>query len=100
MYELFEDGIIGGLTTLVEKHAKFNNNHLPDYNENEPVSSGAYFDLNSFYVPVLSGKLPVSNFTELKPDEVSSFDYANTNAKGDHFYYLVVSAEIDPVIKM
>ena len=98
-YELFEDNILGGLTTLVDKHAKFNNKYVHDYNPDEEVSCGGFFDLNSLYSSAMSEALPIGDFTELKPEEVSNFDVKNTDIKGQFYYCMTVSAEIDPNVQ-
>ena len=93
----FRRSILGGLTVVSQSRATFNNptlksfvfSHLeqgctsPDMVElgrelssesDGKISSCCYIDANSLYPFILRGKLPVSSFKELNPQEICDFE--------------------------
>ena len=95
IYHLFEESILGGLTTLIEKFAQFNNIHV-GYDPTKPVTCGAYFDLNSLYATILNGLLPCFKIHELTPKEVENFNWRETSPSEKYFYAMTISGYVKP----
>ncbi|XP_053212251.1 uncharacterized protein LOC128395792 [Panonychus citri] len=58
MLMMLENGIRGGVSSAMTRHAKANNSSCPDYNSNEPKSFITYLDVNNLYGYALRQKLP------------------------------------------
>ena len=62
MYLFFEDGIRGGISTIMGRYAKANNKYMDDYNSDAPSSYIQYLDANNLYGWAMSQHLPVGKF--------------------------------------
>ena len=90
-----EKGIRGGITHAINRHAKANNKHMKNYNENKESSSSylMYLDANNLYRWAMSQKLPIDGFewidTSIFDDEFIR-NYSEDSIKG---YILEVDTE-------
>ena len=96
----FESNIRGGLTSVVQGKVTFNNKHLKSFDEKKPISSGSFLDVNSLYATVLSGKLPIGGFYELKQEEIANFDINSIDLYGNYAYALLIDYEIPDDVKI
>ena len=117
----FRRSILGGLTVVSQSRATFNNptlksfvfSHLeqgctsPDMVElgrelssesDGKISSCCYIDANSLYPFILRGKLPVSSFKELNPQEICDFEknWAQLDTDGAYCWAVVCDFHIPP----
>ena len=63
---MMEDGIRGGITHAIHKHAEANNKYMKNYDKNKESSYLLYLDANNLYGWALSQKLPVDSFKCVK----------------------------------
>ena len=99
VYTIFENGIRGGFTTTVKPYIKFNNVHSPNYNPEDPISSGILLDFNSLYSEMMVTKLPIGEFYEFNDEEIKSFNINSYDENGDYTYALIVDYSIPDDIK-
>jgi len=62
MLLMFEKGIRGGVSMILKRYAKANNNYMKDFNLEEESKFIQYLDANNLYGWAISQPLPVSNF--------------------------------------
>lgn len=90
IYEMIEKGIRGGLAQCSLRHAKANNIYVPNFNDDEVSSYLIYLDCNNLYGYALKKKLPISDFTLLRKDEIDAFDVQSVSDDGKYGYILEV----------
>ena len=66
MLFMMEDGVRGGITHAIHKHAEANNKYMKNYDKNKESSYLLYLDPNNLYGWALSQKLPVDSFKWVK----------------------------------
>jgi hypothetical protein len=62
MYQFFEKGIRGGISTISHRHAKANNKYMPNYDVSKNSDFLLYVDMNNLYGGAMCQKLPVNGF--------------------------------------
>ena len=62
MYEMFEDGIRGGMSMICNRTAKANHKDLLGYNPKRPTSHLLYLDANNLYGWAMCKRLPWKNY--------------------------------------
>jgi hypothetical protein len=62
MYEFFEKGVRGGVSTVTGRYAKANNKHMTEYDPSKESSFISYVDANSLYAYAMKRKLPLGDF--------------------------------------
>ena len=75
MLLMFERGIRGGITQMVQRYASPNNKYMGDlYDPNKESSYLQYLDANNLYGWVMSQPLPTSKFkwVDIKPSQISA----------------------------
>ena len=72
MLLMLGEGIRGGISHSVFKHAKANNKYMKDYDERKESSFLIYTDYNNIYGKAVSEKLPVDGFEWV--DDISEID--------------------------
>ena len=73
-YLFFEDGIRGGISTIMGRYAKANNKYMNDYNPDAPSLYIQYLDANNLYGWAMSQFLPVGKFEWLSEKEIKSYE--------------------------
>jgi len=66
----FEHGVRGGVSGIMNRHARANNPLLPGFNPKIPTSYILYTDMNNLYGRAMVDPLPVSGFRFLSRDEI------------------------------
>ena len=84
MLLMVEEGIRGGICHSIHRHAKANNKHMKNYDENEESSYIQYLDANNLYGWAMSQKLPVNGFkwienNEINEEFIKNYDVNNEN---------------------
>ena len=80
MLLMVEKGIRGGICHTIRLYARTNNKYMKDYDKNRETYYLKYWDVNNFYVWVMSHKLPWGNFqwveeiSELNEDFIKSYN--------------------------
>ena len=74
MYNFFEKGIRGGVSTISQRFTKANNVYNPDYDPSEPNSYIIDIDANSLYSWAMEQKLPTGEFRWLTVDEIQELN--------------------------
>ena len=80
MLLMFERGIRGGITQVVHRYAKTNNEYISEkFNPKEESSYLQYLDMNNLYGWVMSQPLPTGGFRwiSIDPNEVESLARCN-----------------------
>ena len=72
MFLMLEKSIRGSICHSIYRYAKANNKYMKDYNKNKETSYIQYLDVNNIYGSIISQKLPVNNFEQIK--DISQFD--------------------------
>ena len=67
-----KEGIRGGISYAIHRHAKANNKYMKNYNKNEESSYIQYLDANNLYGLLKSQKLSVNGFELVK--DISSIN--------------------------
>jgi hypothetical protein len=90
MFNIFQNSIRGGISTISHKYAKANNKYLPDYNPKKPSSYLLRLDVNNLYGFSMNQFLPTGNFEFINPED---FDLENYTPNGEKGYFLEVDLE-------
>ena len=91
IYVMIEAGIRGGLSYVLQRHAKANFPAMPDYDPDLPTSHLLYLDCNSLYTTCQTYPLPVVGFRMLSDDEVAVFDVASVSDDSPVSYFIELS---------
>ena len=74
MYLMVENGIRGGISTIMKRYAKANNSYMKDFNQNEPSNYIQYLDANNLYGWAMSQPLPVNGFRLMSEAELRNWE--------------------------
>ena len=85
-YEDFENGIRGGVSMCVVRHAKANNIYMSDYDKTKPSTFLFYVDENNLYGNSMSKRMPYGIKKKMTKSEI--VDWRN------YYCALVVDLEI------
>lgn len=92
MYEIFENGLRGGMCQVGHKDVTANNKYAEnDYNQDAVSSYIAYLDANNSYGLAMSQKLPYASFEW--SDDVQPAEHVLIHNNGDEGYILEVDLE-------
>jgi len=71
MYLMVEDGIRGGISTIMHRYAKANNKYMGDlYNHDEESSYIMYLDASALYSWAMSHPLPLDGFWWMSQEDL------------------------------
>ena len=71
---MFENGIIGGVSTVVTRYGKSNNKYMGDsYDPSKPTKYITYLDANNLYGWAMSKPLPTHGFKWMEPNELENW---------------------------
>lgn len=87
-YLFIERGIRGGITSCIKRHAKANNPHVMDYDENKEITYLSYIDANNLYGWAMSNSMPKNNFKWLSKKKVKNFDVMSVDKESPVGYFL------------
>ena len=73
MHLFFEEGNLGGVSTITNRYAKANHKYMESYDLEEETSFIQYLDANNLYGWAMSQALPVGNFQWLDEDEIYTY---------------------------
>lgn len=95
MILMIENAIRGGISCVMSRYAKANNEFTEEYNSEEPTSFIAYLDVNNLYGYALSDILPCRNFAWVPQNEVDGVidEILNTNQERKTGYILEVDLD-------
>ena len=68
MLLMFEQGIRGGITQSVHRHAAANNPYMEEYDSSKPTNYLQYLDANNLYGGAMSQPLPTCEFRWINCD--------------------------------
>ena len=74
MYLMVEDGIRGGISTIMKRYAKANNPYITNFNPEEENIHIQYLDANNLYGWAMSQPLPVDGFKWMKESELPNWN--------------------------
>ena len=97
---LFENGIRGGFTSVIQNRVTFNDPKLKNFNKNEPVTTGAYLDMNSLYPTVMYDNIVYGDLEELNDEEIKNFNIESIDVKGAFAYALEIDYTIPDDVKL
>ena len=81
MYLLVENGIRGGISTIMKRYAKANNPYANDFNPEKENIYIQYLDANNLYGWAMSQPLPVDGFKWMSEPELQNWNNL-ANGKG------------------
>ncbi|XP_025016199.1 uncharacterized protein LOC107360164 [Tetranychus urticae] len=95
MILMIENAIRGGISCVMSRYAKANNEFTEEYNSEEPTSFIAYLDVNNLYGYALSDILPCRNFAWVPQNMVDGVidEILNTNQERKTGYILEVDLD-------
>ncbi|XP_041361144.1 uncharacterized protein LOC121377277 [Gigantopelta aegis] len=82
MHLFIEKGLRGGISMISHRHAKANNDQVPNYDPDLPNTYIAYLDANNLYGWAMSQALPVSGFKWLDDLQVNVTEVPDDATKG------------------
>jgi len=94
IYLMFENAIIGGVSTISNQYSKANNKYLSDYGLSQPNSYIMSWDVANLYGYCVSFKLSCGNFRFI--DEPDKFDFQTVDLNGEKGYLLEVDLTYPP----
>ena len=89
MLLMVEEGIRGGISHSIHRHARVNNNYMKNYDKNKESSYIQYLDANNLYGWAMSQKLPVNGFKWVN-NEINEEFIKNYDENSDKGYILEV----------
>ena len=97
MYSFFEKGIRGGVSMIVQRFAKANNDNATTaefpFNCAEPKKYLAYLDANNLYGWAMCQKLPLKGFQWMTIDQCEDFNPSDYDDDGD--WGCIVEVDLD-----
>ena len=94
MLLMVEEGIRGGISYSIYRHAKANNEYMENYDKNEESSFIQYLDANNLYGWAMSQKLPVNGFKWIEDTSRISEEFIkNYNENNNKGYILEVDVK-------
>lgn len=90
MLLFFERGVRGGFVSLINRHAKANNEYMREYDPDKPSSYLMYFDVNNLYGYAMSQKLPQKDFRWLDETSIHNFNVQEAVQDCERGYVLEV----------
>ena len=63
MHLMFEEGIRGGISQVIDRYAIANNKYMNNYDKNAPTNYIIYLDANNLYGYLMCKNLPLNNYT-------------------------------------
>ena len=91
MYQFFEQGIRGGISSINHRYAKANNPYLEGYKQEDPLSYILLIDCNNLYGAAMIEKLPFKGFIWENEAKLRDIDWLHIDTFGDEGYILEVS---------
>merc|ERR1712055_329890 len=88
---MYEEGIRGGISSIMKRFAVANNSYLKNYNPDQPDSFIVYIDKNSLYPQAMRDYLPYSDFKWV--DDVDNINIINVPSDAERGYILEVDLE-------
>ena len=73
MYFMVEDGIRGGISTIMKRYAKANNKHTKGYDKGQMSVYIPYLDANNLYGWAMNHNLPVKDFRWMDENELENW---------------------------
>ena len=73
MYMMIENGIRGGISTVMKRHAESNHKYLSNYDKSKVSQFIEYLDANNLYGWAMSQKLPVRDFRWMDTNELGNW---------------------------
>ena len=77
MYLMVENGIRGGISTIMKRYAKANNKYINDFDPEKESTFIQYLDANNLYGWAMSEPLPVDEFKWMNARELQHWDELN-----------------------
>ena len=74
MYLMVENGIRGGISTIMKRYAKANNPYVNDFNPKKENTYIQYLDANNLYGWAMSQPLPVNEFKWMEVSELQNWN--------------------------
>ncbi|VDI38828.1 Hypothetical predicted protein [Mytilus galloprovincialis] len=93
MHLFIEKGLRGGISMISHRHAKANNKHVPNYDQNQPINHVMYLDANNLYGWAMSQALPVEGFRWLNDSEIENLNIGDIADDSENGYILEVDLE-------
>ena len=93
MFLMIENSIRGGLSVVVHKYAKANNEYLADYNPDNNTSHCVYLDANNLYGWAMSQMMPFKGMRWLSSEEAQNLNYLEVSDDSTKGYILEVDIE-------
>ena len=94
MYQFFERGIRGGVSTIIHRHGKANNKYMTTFDPAQPSKYLMYFDMNNLYGFAMMQKLPCSDFKWLTESEIKQLNVDKLDPEGEYCYILEVDLSV------
>ena len=74
MYHMIENGIRGGVSSIMKRYAEANHKHLENYDPKNPSVFVEYLDANNLYGWAMSKPLPYKNFYWMSEEKLSRWE--------------------------
>ena len=94
MHLMIEEGIRGGISNVIKRHATANNPSIPGYDSTQPNTYIQFYDAVNLYGFAQMGKLPYDDFRWEVVTNDSLDQLLNRNPDGDRGYILEIDATI------
>ncbi len=73
MYLMIENGIRGGVSSIMKRYSEANHKYLKDHDPKKPNKHILYLDANNLYGWAMSKPLPYKNFRCMRDDELKNW---------------------------
>ena len=93
MFQFIEKGMYGGVSYIVNRYGKANNEYMKEYDENEPSKYIMYLDANNCYGWEMSQHLPTGNFKWMTDKEIDRIDLGKCKEDSKRGFILEVNLE-------